>query len=389
MSQVNLTFRNKTYSIDESVLKNTISNLQSVFECFAGNHAYSLANTWGICSNCNKAHENHEHVLDNNGVCKYCGYECVETSVASSFDTTGDGVAEVYKFTKALPKRFNSDAAINIDAVKDITDENGVYQQAGRDSHYIKYDEISSGTGTMPYAHVYCGDSTQYLYYSFNVPEDGIYELAAHLRIKDQQLRGATYTVNNGTEYEQSIVTTYGWDTEYDALAIRNNDHLQGAYMSGMFVNLHAGVNTLRITSASSVTKTQHFRNLYFIKHANVCNHTLDDTYTCSSCNTEFSLTMDEAEAFGIRLAEGAILPDYYYTTITFNNGAPRESDGFCRVITSNSHKMSIQKITLTSGQAMPAAGSTVTLRGKIGCVNSTVNGSAGQEARIFDAQLL
>ena len=37
----------------------------------------------------------------------------------------------------------------------------------------------------------------------------------------------------------------------------------------------------------------------------------------------------------------------------------------------------------------MPLAGETVTLRGKIGCVNSTANGSIGQEARIFDATIV
>lgn len=295
--------------------------------------------------------------------------------VTSSFDNTGDGILEVYSFYKELPVRFNSSDVIQIDAVKDITDENGVQQEAGRYSHYIKYDEIATGTGTMPYAHVYCLDnSNQYLRYSFNVEKEGIYELAAHLRIKDEQLRGATYTINKGTSYEHVFVTTYGWNSEDEALAVRNNDNLQGAYMSGMQVHLHSGINTIHITPAVGVTKNQHFRNLYLVKTADLCNH---------------DLTMDKAEAMGVGLAKGAKLPEYYYIKVTFNNDPPRSGDGFCRVTTSNNHKMSIQKITLSSGQAMPSANETVILRGKIGCVNSTVNGSIGQEARIFDATVI
>lgn len=288
--------------------------------------------------------------------------------VASSFDNTGDGIPEVYSFYKELPERFSS-ADIHIDAVRDITDENGIPQPAGRDSHYIKYDD-----GTMP-AHVYCLDnSSQYLYYWFELEKEGIYELAAHLRIKDAQLRGATYTINKGTEYEHVFVTTYGWGSDDEVLAVRNNDQLQGAYMSGMKVHLKEGANTIHITPAVGVTKNQHFRNLYLVKTADLCKH---------------DLTMDEAESMGVGLAKGGKLPDYYYIKVTFNNGAPRASDGFCRVTTSNGHKMSIQKITLGEGQTMPLDGSTVVLRGKIGCVNSTVNGSIGQEARIFNATLL
>lgn len=304
--------------------------------------------------------------------------DVTEIPVQSSFDNTGDGVAEVYSFAKALSARFSSGYGIEIDAVKDITDDNGVHQAAGKDSHYMKYDEIAAGTGAMPYAHVYCHeDREHYLCYSFNVAEDGIYELAAHLRIKDEQLRGSTYTINKGTSYEHSFVTTYGWNSEDEALAIRNNDHLQGAYMSGMTVYLHKGINTIHITNAAGVTKNQHFRNLYLVKVADF------------SDSTPANLTMDEAERMGVGLAKGAKLPEDYYVTVTFNNGAPRSTDGFCRVVTSNGNKMSIQKITLADGQTMPAADSTVILRGKLGCVNSTVNGSIGKEARIFDATII
>lgn len=309
------------------------------------------------------------------------------TPVQSSFDNDGDGFAEIYLFSKELTEKFKTEDTIRIDAVKDITNDSGVHQEAN--SHYMKYDD-----GILP-PHVYCYDnsSANYLRYSFNVAEDGIYELAVHLRIKDEQLRGATYTINRGTKYEHSFVTTYGWASEEEALAMRNNDELQGAYMSGMLVHLRKGVNTIHITNAVGVTKNQHFRNLYLIKTDELCYHATTNTGFCLSCGTDFGLTMDEAEAKGVVLAKGAKLPDYYDITVTFNNGAPRFTDGFCRVKTSNGNLMSIHKITLKTSpnnmQTMPLANDTVILRGKIGCVNSTVNGSIGKEARIFDATII
>jgi hypothetical protein len=147
--------------------------------------------------------------------------------------------------------------------------------------------------------------------------------------------------------------------------------------MSGMKVYLHKGINTIHITNAAGVTKNQHFRNLYLVKTADF------------SKDNPVNVTMDDAEVIGVGLAKGAKLPENYDITVTFNNGAPRSTDGFCRVKTSNGHLMSIQKITLADGQTMPVEGDTVMLRGKIGCVNSTVNGSIGKEARIFDATII
>lgn len=300
----------------------------------------------------------------------------IETPVQSSFDNTGDGIAEVYSFSKALPTRFTSGYAIEIDAVKDITDDNGIHQESSINNHYSRYDEIATDTGTMPYAHVYCKDnSNQYLHYSFKVSEEGIYELCTHLRIKDAQLRGATYAINKGEAYEHAFVTTHGFGSEDEAFEIRNNDHLQGSYMSGMTVYLRKGINTIRITNAEGVTKNQHFRNLYLVKKTDI---SIEYKY----------LTMDEAEKMGVGLAEGAKIFSPYYITVTFNNGAPRDTDGFCRVRTSNGNLMSIHSIN-TNGAEMPLEGDTVTLVGKIGCVNSAVNGSIGKEARIFDATLM
>ena len=300
-------------------------------------------------------------------------YESFE--VPSSFDNNGDGVPETYLFTTELPEKFRESNAIVVDAVKDITDEYGDHTSAGRDSNYMKYDEVEAGIGTLP-AHVYCLDnSSQYLYYTIYAPADGVYELAAYLRIKDAQLRGATYVINGGTDLEHAFVTTYGWNTEEEAFAVRDSQELQGSYMSGMFVHLRKGRNTIRIKPAADVEKNQHFRKLYLVK-------------TSELPTVIHEIGADTAAETGVNLAKGAIMPDYYDMTVTFNNGAPRESDGFCRINTAI-YKMSIYKITLAGGQTMPTANSTVRLRGKIGCVNSTVNGSIGKEARIFNATIV
>lgn len=295
--------------------------------------------------------------------------------VPSIFDNDGDGIPETYLFTTALPDKFKTNNTIKIDAVKDITNENGVYQEPY--THYMLYDEVAAGIGTLP-PHVYCYDnSNNYLFYTFKAPSDGVYELAAYLRIKDEQLRGATYLINEGTDLEHAFVTTCGWDTEEEAFAVRDTQELEGSYMSGMYVYLRAGTNTIRIKPATEIEKNQHFRKFYLTR---VGALKIEDP--------EF-LTMDEAENKGIKLAEGAIMPKYDYITVTFNNGAPRENDGFCRVTASNGHLMSIQKITLADGQSMPLANDIAVLRGKIGCVNSTVNGDIGKEARIFNATII
>lgn len=309
--------------------------------------------------------------VDDNGTADITRVFNTDGLVESSFDNTGDGIPEVYEFSKELPTHFRPPYT-RINAVNDIIDDRGVHQEPY--THYMKYDEVAAGIGTLP-PHVYCYDnSDNYLRYLFEVEEDGIYELAAHVRIKDEQLRGATYTIDKGTKSEQSFVTTYGWDSEEEALAMRNDD--QGAYMSGMLVYLQAGLHYIRITTAAGVTKNQHFRNLYLVKIADLPKYPT-------------VITMDEAEVIGVNLAKGAMLPEYKYIKVTFNNGAPRGSDGFCRVITSNGRKMSIHRITLDDGQTMPLEGETVTLRCKLGCVNSTVNGDIGKEARIFHATII
>lgn len=294
--------------------------------------------------------------------------------ITSAFDSDGDGAKDTYGF---IWKTDGSDTSlpIVIDAVRDIVDNNGVHQEPN--SHYMKYDEVEAGIGTLP-PHVYCYDnsSTNYLRYILNVEKAGIYELAAYIRIKDVQRRGATYTINKGSQYEHAFVTTHEFNNPIAAGSVCNST--QATLMRGMQVYLQQGVNTIHITNAVGVTKNQHFRGLCLGYSRNLPNE-----------NSSTSISMEEAEEIGARLPIGARLYENYDILVTFNNGAPRETDGFCRVRTPNGNLMSIKNIILAEGQTMPVNGSTVTLRGKIGCVNSAVNGSLGKEARIFDATIL
>lgn len=294
--------------------------------------------------------------------------------LTSAFDSDGDGAKDTYKFIWKTDGNETS-LPIVIDAVRDIVDNNGVHQEPN--SHYMKYDEVEAGIGTLP-PHVYCYDnsSTNYLRYILNVEKAGIYELAAYIRIKDDQRRGATYTINKGSQYEHAFVTTHQFPNSIAAGSVCN--YTQATLMRSMRVYLQQGVNTIHITNAVGVTKNQHFRGLCLGYIGDLPNE-----------NSGISVSMEEAEEIGARLPIGARLYENYDILVTFNNGAPRETDGFCRVRTPNGNLMSIKNIILAEGQTMPADGSTVALRGKIGCVNSAVNGSLGKEARIFDATIL
>ena len=180
------------------------------------------------------------------------------TEVPSVFDNDGDGQNEVYLFAAALPEKFTADGVIYVDAVKDNLSDNI------RD--WDSYTADILVTSKVPYDHVYLEKGkNQHLLYTITVEEAGVYEMAIHLRLKDAVTRGATYTINEGTENEYIFQTSYGWETIDDAIAVRNNDKLIGTYMFGIYVELQAGENTIKITE-TELYKTQHFRDFYFVK---------------------------------------------------------------------------------------------------------------------------
>ena len=225
------------------------------FVFWEGDHAYTLTQ-WGICTVCGEIHENHEHIIKD-GKCQYCDFVLTTTEVSSVFDNDGDGQNEVYLFAAALPEKFTADGVIHVDAVEDNLSDNIPRRE---------YSEYTSILYRVPYDHVYLEKGqNQYLLYTITVEEAGVYEMAIHLRLKDCMTRGATYIINEGTENEYSFKTSYGWETYDDGWAVRNNDKLIGTYMFGIYVELQAGENTIKITE-TELARTQHFRDFYFVK---------------------------------------------------------------------------------------------------------------------------
>lgn len=375
--------------------------------------------TWGFCEDCGYVDPKHEHIIKN-GVCYYCEYVYDEVPQPSIVDNDGDGENDYFYFAQALPERFREDM-IYINAKRDQLSTNFGY-----------YDEIDAGSANqLPYPHHYAheSDRTKYLLYNVTVEESGIYEVAVYLRVKNEEGRGALYTINEGTPGEYTFETFYIWPTADDRAEVQNNDFLIGVYMF-VEMELHEGVNTIKITTPEKFLKSQHIRALFFNlkeeKHVHnyaidvqescvaegvktytcTCGdivketlpinpqaHALNDEHVCTLCNKNFSLTTDEASDLGLTLDAGAKLPDKYWVTVTFNNGAPRyndtQKDGFCRVVDSKGNQMSVYNIILAEGQEMPKAGDTVVLECVLGCVTSKINGDLGKEARIFDAKIV
>jgi hypothetical protein len=223
-------------------------------ECETHDFGNRFEKKWGVCVVCGYVDDNHEHSIVE-GVCEYCDYEFEAIEVPSTFDNDGNGAADIFYFSAALPEEFKGEDVIWIDAFNNAAPGN-----------HMEYDEIRAGSGSLPYPHVYCYDqSDDTMVYTINVEKAGYYNVAVHYRIKDQKVRGAKFVVNEGTANEQAINHTYGWATADDAYECRNNDFLIGSYMTGLVFNLQAGENTITIRVADGVAKSQHFRDLYLI----------------------------------------------------------------------------------------------------------------------------
>ncbi|MBQ8432965.1 MAG: metallophosphoesterase [Clostridia bacterium] len=190
------------------------------------------------------------HVYEN-GVCLGCGQnEIPLTAVSSVYDADGDGQNDVYYFSPLLTNRL--DHAIHVSA--------GDYDPTLSSA---KVSTTTAGEGGIRHWYVAYG-ANEYIVYRVNVPEDGLYEMVIHFRMKDAQLRGAKYTVNGGTDQEQIFETSHSFEgTGYEQ--VRDSATLT-SYMYGITVNLKKGENIIRIDQPSVGDKTQHFRDFYFVK---------------------------------------------------------------------------------------------------------------------------
>ena len=337
------------------------------YEVSASTNPARFEKTWGVCTVCGYIADEHTHKIEN-GVCVYCDYEFTTSDVTSKFDADGDGANDVLKFSAALPEKFND--AIRLDAYKDSTGK------------FIDYDEMrtTDDLSKMPYAHVYCSDGAadNHITFKVTVEKAGIYEVAVHIRLKDQKERGATFVINEGTANEQKIPVTYGWATADEAVMNRDNDYLMSAYYTGVSFALQAGENTISIKVAEGVAKSQHFRDLYLVWSA--------DLPAEEEPAVPATLTAEEAIALGITYEKNAYSAEFYYVTLTLNTNA--NANGFARA--------TLDGVDMIISVAAPAGyvegtyklGDTVTFLAQVGCVNSKSTAST-KEARLFNATII
>ena len=215
-----------------------------------------------------------EHIFKN-GTCTLCGeadillYESI-----SRYDADGDGQKDVYYFSTEL-----NNAA-----------REGIHLWAGNYNAALSTFESPLTVGGHQHFYVSANSDQQIVYY-VTVPEAGVYEMILHMRLKDGAERGAKYFINEGTDHEQIFETSHAFDEQ--TLALVRNETV-GTYMYGIRVNLVAGQNTIKITAPSKSSKTQHFRDFYFVKIGAPHQH----DYCLRSLTIEPTCTQDGEVAY-------------------------------------------------------------------------------------------
>ena len=194
----------------------------------------------------------HEHVfVEGQGACG----ETFVVEKESVFDNNNDGKNDVFCFSPRLPDAFEADDAIVWLA--------GDY-----------YPKKSSNVGKEFVGNTkeecwFCKENTatpSYIYYVIEVPESGTYKMAIYTVLDDEgAVRGAKYTVNDAYSFE----TSYQFASNEELDAVVENENSISSYMFGMQIELQAGVNTIKIESASNIENNQQFRAFYFVKVAN------------------------------------------------------------------------------------------------------------------------
>ena len=183
------------------------------------------------------------------GACTVCNRSDVDLiEVSSAYDADGDGKNDVYGFYPSLLPEY----------------ENGIYVWAGDYDKKLSSATVSTTTVANIRHWYVASNGSQYIVYRVTVPEDGVYEMVIHMRLKDGEERGTKYTVNGGTANEQVFQVSHAFSGE-DYIDARNPLTLS-SYMYGIRVKLVAGENTIRIDIATNSSKAQHYRDFYFLR---------------------------------------------------------------------------------------------------------------------------
>ena len=297
------------------------------------------------------------------GICETCGFIPVY-EMPSVYDNDGDEKLDTFFFTPILPEKFTAEGVTHVWAGTLETPQ-GSYSSAA-------FSDIR---------HWYCTEGQgQYLLYTVEVAESGIYELAVHMRMKDSKERGAKYIINEGTANEYVIETSFQFATDEDAYAARENDYTMSSYMYGIQVKLVAGKNTLKITDSSKSPKNQHFRDFYFVKVADWTP--AEDVVEPQGPAT---LTVQEAIDLGMTFEKGAYSSEYYYVTLTLDHQV--NANGFARMTVAEGLYITVAGGYLTGeAEGSIAVGDTVTFLAKVGAANSALT-TGGKELRLYEVQ--
>lgn len=199
----------------------------------------------------------HTHAFTNNKCsCGISGFATTSnpfgltnrTAKASAFDGDQDGAKDTFYLAPSLAEKFSATGAVVF--------ASGTYTA----------DSNSPSSNTSAYEglpHYYITENTdQTLVYKFTVEEEGMYDLAIHLRLKDTKERGNKFTVNPGTGSEYSFETSYKPADDAEISAMKSTDGKDSAYMYGMQLYLNKGENTI-VIAASTTEKCQHYRYFY------------------------------------------------------------------------------------------------------------------------------
>ena len=267
-----------------------------------------------------------EHVFKD-GICTHCGEADIPLYASNSrYDADGDGEKDVYYFSTE-----QSNAA-----------KEGIHLWGGDYDKTLSVLEKPLIVGGHQHCYVSPNSDQQIVYY-VTVPEAGIYEMILHMRLKDGTERGAKYIFNEGTDYEQIFETSHTFDDQ--TLELVRNETV-GTYMYGIRVNLVAGQNTIQITAPSKSSKTQHFRDFYFVKVGEFHQH----DYVLRSVISEPTCAQDGEVAYFCSCGESrvVILPATYQHTYI---------EGICTVCKQEDLGFGIVKYTFLSDKAGFAGG--------------------------------
>ncbi len=199
------------------------------------------------------------------GICVVCKQKKLTMiPVSSTYDADGDGQKDSYEFSPVL-----------LDICKT---SNAVHVWAGDYDKGLSSATVSTST-IDGLKHWYLADNdSEYLVYRVTVPETGEYEMILHLRVKDRNIRGAKFLINEGTAFEQRFSVSHAFETGSILDQVRDTNTFS-TYMYGIKVHLQEGENHIKIVDATT-SKCPHFRDFYFVKVAEIHHHLYETELT-------------------------------------------------------------------------------------------------------------